>query len=76
MSAPTPIPERYREILEFIPRWIPDPAPEWWLRNLDKAQLNQVARVYFEYEKALLDNYKAVLEAKNVALQKIMQFTK
>ena len=69
MSAPSLIPEQYREILQFLPRYFPDPAPEWWLRNLDKQQLNQVAKIQFEYQQAVLNAQKTLIDAQAKALQ-------
>jgi len=68
MSAPSLIPEQYREILQFLPRILPDPAPEWWLRNLDKSQIQQVAKIHFEYQQAVLNAQKIVIDAQAKAL--------
>ena len=68
MSVPSIIPEQYREILQFIPRIFPDPAPEWWLRNLDKSQINQVAKLHFEYQQAVLNAQKILIDAQAKAV--------
>jgi hypothetical protein len=56
------LPENLSEQLQFLPRPWWDPVPWWWLREVDKSVLNQLAVVQLEHQKVVLDAQKVALD--------------
>ena len=63
------LPEGLAEQFQFHPRPWWDPVPWWWLREVDKGVLNQLAIVQLEQQ-------KVILEAQMTALDQSLEIVK
>lgn len=61
------------DLLKFDPSWWYDPVPWWFVDQLDRGVLKQLAQSQLELQKTVLESQRAILDAQIKGLNRSME---